>query len=120
MTIPKIGEIKIEYWYQVVILLGVIFLFVGLTQEILYYKNEYVVSISFGSIIFALAQWMEYKRVTKLEPYGLGFLKISWDQMIRSPGTILMKLIGFICLINPVLDYLFDFSVFTYLWNITH
>ena len=120
MTIPKIGEIKIDQWYKVVIVLGVIFLFVGLTQEILYYKNENVVSISFGSLIFAIAQWMEFKHVTKLEPYGLGLLHISWDKMFRTPSTILMKVIGLIFIINPVLDYLFDFSVFTYLWNITH
>lgn len=115
MTAPKVGDLKIETWYQAVIVISVFFLFVGLTQNILICKNEYIVQISFGALIISLANWMELKHVTKLEPYRLGFLKISWSQMFRTPATVLMKLIGIVLITNPFLEYFFRFSILQYL-----
>jgi len=115
MTIPNVGDLKIEFWYQIVIVISVIFLYVGLTQEILICKNEYVVQISLGALLFSLAQWMEKKYLTQFSQYGFSLLKFSWSKMIKSPFTVFLKILGFILIINPILEHFIDFSIFIYL-----
>jgi hypothetical protein len=107
-----IPNIKAEHWYQVLIIVSVIFLVVGLTQTTIFIKNEYVIELSAGGLLIGIATWMEQWKMTRFQDRGFGgLLQVTTPIEKPSVASVLIKIFGALLIFDPILKGLFNFDM---------